>query len=95
VNGYGKRNKKKQPEHFGILIRIAGRIEIMDDLTGLEELHKTIADASEQLATFISCGNSGEVAIPSLIVAAEKTLSELAKWRAGLSGVLAVNEKAH
>jgi hypothetical protein len=67
----------------------------MDDLAGLEELHKTIADASEQLATFISCGNSGEVAIPSLIVAAEKTLSELAKWRAGLSGVLAVNEKAH
>jgi hypothetical protein len=54
----------------------------MDDLAGLEELHKTIADASEQLATFISCGNSGEVAIPSLIVAAEKTLSELAKWRA-------------
>ena len=30
----------------------------MDDLAGLEELHKTIAEASEQLATFISCGNT-------------------------------------
>ena len=66
-----------------------------DDVSGLTELHKTLSDALEVLATFISCGNSGEVAIPSLIEAAEKTLPELARWRAELNGLLVGSEKPH
>jgi hypothetical protein len=59
-----------------------------DDLSGLTDLHKTLDDAADQLAAFIGCGKNGEVATDSLVQEAEKTLSDLTKWRAGLKGAL-------
>ena len=66
-----------------------------DDLSGLTELHKTLTDAAKQLAAFISCGKSGEVAIDSLVQEAEKTLFDLTKWRAGLKGALIGTSNPH
>jgi hypothetical protein len=59
------------------------------NMAGLADLHESLVDASEQLAAFISTGKSGEVAIDSLIRAADKTLVDLTAWRRGLKGVLA------
>jgi len=52
------------------------------DLAGLRDLHKTLDDATEALAAFISVARSGEVAPDSLMEAADKTVDELAQWRA-------------
>ena len=53
-----------------------------DDLAGLSALHKTLDDATEALAAFISITRSGERAPQSLIEAADKTVEGLAEWRA-------------
>ena len=52
-----------------------------DDFTGLADLRKTLADATEVLAAFISTGRSDELPIASLMQAAEKTLPDLYEWR--------------
>ena len=70
-------------------------MEFDQDLAGLSELHKTLADASEQLAAFISCGKSEEVAIDSLVKAADQTLADLTKWRGGLQSALLGASKPH
>ena len=53
-----------------------------NDLAGLSALHKTLDDATEALAAFISITKSGEAPPASLIEVADKTVDELAEWRA-------------
>ena len=48
-----------------------------EDLTGLAELHKTLEDASQVIAAFISIGRSGEAPIDSLLTAADQALVDL------------------
>ena len=59
-----------------------------NDFSGLAELQKTLADATEVLAAFISTGRSDEQPIASLIEAAEKSLADLTGWHDSLKGVL-------
>ena len=51
-------------------------------LSGLHNLHKTLDDATEVLAAFISVTRSNEKAPDSLMEAADKAVNELAEWRA-------------
>ena len=53
-----------------------------DDLASLSVLHKTLDDAAETLAAFISVARSGETPPDSLMEAADKTVERLAEWRA-------------
>ena len=52
------------------------------DMAGLSASHKTLNDATEALATFISITRSYETPPESLIEAANKTVDDLAEWRA-------------
>ena len=52
-----------------------------EDFSGLAELQKTLVDATEVMAAFISTGRSEELPIASLIEAAEKTSPDLQEWR--------------
>ena len=60
------------------------------EMAGLSELHQSLADASEVIAAFISTEKGGEKPPDSLMEAAEKTLSDLTKWRSGLKEALSV-----
>ena len=53
-----------------------------DDLEGLRDLRKTLDDATEAIAAFISVAKSGETPPDSLMEAADKTVEGLAEWRA-------------
>ena len=59
-----------------------------DDLAGLSALHKTLDDATEALAAFISVAKSGETPPDSLMEAADKTVEDLAEWRARIKEVV-------
>ena len=54
---------------------------LSDDIPNLRELHKTLVDASEVMAAFVSTARSGEEPIKSLVAAADKSVDELAEWR--------------
>ena len=58
------------------------------DMANLAELQRTLANATEVLAAFISTGRSDEQPIASLIEAAEKSLADLTGWHDSLKGVL-------
>ena len=51
-----------------------------DDLAGLRDLHKTIDDATEVLAAFLSAAASAELSSEALINAAHKICGDLAEW---------------
>ena len=51
-------------------------------LPGFHDLHKTLDDATEVIAAFISVTRSDEKAPESLMEAADKTVDELVEWRA-------------
>ena len=53
-------------------------------LPGLHPLYKTLDDATEVIAAFISVTRSDEKAPDSLMEAADKTADALAEWRAKL-----------
>ena len=53
----------------------------------LPDLQKTIANATEILAAFISLGRSDELPIVSLMEAAEKTLPDLHEWRKTIEAI--------
>ena len=57
-------------------------------LPGLHNLHKTLDDATEVIAAFISVARSDEKAPDSLMEAAHKTVDDLAEWRAKLNEVV-------
>ena len=62
-------------------------------MANLADLRKTLADATEILAAFISTGRSDELPIASLLEAAEKTLPELHEWRKTIEAVVDMNER--
>ncbi len=63
------------------------------EIPGLPDLQKTISDATEVLAAFISTGRSDELPIASLIEAAEKTLPDLHEWRKTINAVVDMVER--
>jgi len=60
-----------------------------DDFSNLTDLRKTLLDATEVLAAFISTGRSDEPPIANLMEVAEKSLADLTGWHDSLKGVLA------
>ena len=61
-------------------------------LPGLHNLHKTLDDATEVIAAFISVTRSDETAPDSLMEAADKAVNELAEWRAKLKEAMGAPE---
>ena len=57
-------------------------------LLGFHDLHKTLDDATEVIAAFISVARSGEAPPDSLMEAADKTVEDLAEWRARIKEVV-------
>ena len=64
-----------------------------DDFSNLNDLRKTLADATEVLAAFISTGRSDEQPIASLMEAAEKTLPDLHEWRKTIEAAVDMVER--
>jgi hypothetical protein len=65
-------------------------------MMGLSDIHTTLADAAEMNAAFIGATNSEEIPVGSLMEAADKTLTDLVKWRSGLKGFLSqAGEQRH
>ena len=62
------------------------------DYPGLRGLHKTLDDATEALAAFISAARSGEAPPGSLMEAADKAVDELAEWRARIKEAVVAPE---
>ena len=65
----------------------------VQDMTNLADLQRTLADATEELAAFISTGRSDELPIASLMQAAEKTLPDLHEWRKTIEAVVDIFER--
>ena len=65
------------------------------DYLGLRGLHKTLDDATEALAAFVSAAKSGEAPNDSLIEAADKAVDELAEWRETLRNLNALDAGGH
>jgi hypothetical protein len=63
-----------------------------DELAGLRDLHKTIGDASEVLAAFLSAAASAELPTTMLMDAAHKTIGDLAEWRETLKEIVRRDE---
>jgi len=57
-------------------------------MSNLADLQRTLLDATEVLAAFISTGRSDEQPIASLIEAAEKTLPDIHEWRKTIEAVV-------
>ena len=57
------------------------------EIPGLPDLQKTISDATEVLAAFISTARSNELPIASLMEAADKILPALHEWRKTIEAV--------
>ena len=55
--------------------------------SGLLNLYRTLDDGTEVLGAFLSVTRSGEKVLASLMQAADKTVLDLAAWRAALKGV--------
>ncbi len=64
-----------------------------EDFSNLVDLRKTLADATEVMAAFISTGRSDERPIASLMEAAEKTLPDLHEWRKTIETVVDMVER--
>jgi hypothetical protein len=58
-----------------------------DDLAGLRDLHKTIDDATEVLAAFLSAAASAEIPNEALIDAAHLIVGDLVEWRETLKEI--------
>ena len=54
---------------------------INQEMSNLADLKRTLSNATEALAAFISTARSDERPIASLIEAAEKALPDLHEWR--------------
>lgn len=66
-----------------------------DDLAGLRDLHKTIDDATEVLAAFLSAAASAALPSEALVDAAHKTCGDLAEWRETLKEITRRDEYGH
>ena len=63
------------------------------EMTNLADLRKSLLDAAEIIAAFISTGRSDEQPIASLMEAAEKTLPDLHEWRKTIGAVVDMVER--
>ena len=52
-----------------------------DETQNLQDLHQTLADASELMAAFVGCAKGSEQPPELMIEVASKTRLELAEWR--------------
>ena len=66
--------------------------EIDQSVAGLRGLHKTLDDATDVQAAFISVSRSGEAPPDSLMEAAAKAVDELAEWRARIKEAVETTE---
>ena len=69
-----------------------------DDLAGLRDLHKTIDDAIEIIAAFLTAAASAEIPDEAVIDAAHETVGNLVEWRETLKEIAQRDEggqKAH
>ena len=64
-----------------------------NELSGLPDLQKTIADATALLAAFIGVGRSDELPIASLMEAAQKTLPDINEWRKTIQALTDIVER--
>lgn len=60
------------------------------DTPNLEDLHRTLVDASEIMAAFVSMAMSDEKPLASVVEAASKNVSELAGWRSTLKELVEI-----
>ena len=60
-----------------------------ESFEGLGELHRTLDDATEILALFVSLSVGQEAPPVSMMEAAGDTIDRLASWRASIGAVLA------
>ena len=67
----------------------------MDDINNIEALQKTLGEASEIIAAFISVTNSNEQPLDSLMQAAEKSLNELVVWQNTVEAIVEVVEQGN
>ena len=71
---------------------------MQSDTPNLEDLHRTLADASEIMAAFLSMPRSDEKPLHSVVEAADQNVQELAEWRAmmkELSSSLGCKTRVH
>jgi hypothetical protein len=55
-----------------------------DELAGVRDLHKTLDEAIEVLAAFLSAAASTEMPPESLVTTAHQVIGDLTEWRATL-----------
>lgn len=55
-----------------------------DELAGVRDLHKTLDEAIEVLAAFLSAAASTEIPQESLVATAHQVIGDLTEWRATL-----------
>jgi len=65
----------------------------VQEMVNLADLQRTLADATEVLAAFISTGRSDGQPIDSLMEAAEKTLPDLHKWQKTIEEVVDIFDR--
>jgi hypothetical protein len=65
----------------------------MEEVSSFTDIHKTLTDATEILAAFISVGRSDEVPPESLLQAAEQAMPNLANWRRSFRELLDMAER--
>ena len=66
-----------------------------DDLAGLRDLHKTIDDATEVLAAFLSAAASAQLPSEALVDAAHETCGDLTEWRETLKEITQRDDGRH
>lgn len=59
-----------------------------DEFSGLHDVHGVMRDSAEILAALIGSIRGGEPITPELLVAADKSLTELAQWSGKLDALI-------
>ena len=65
----------------------------MDELNNLDDLKRTLSDASEIIAAFISVTKGNEQPPESMLEAADSTLKDLVTWCNTIDGVVDIFER--
>ena len=65
----------------------------MDDINNLKDLKRTLRNASEVIAAFISVTKSEEQPLESMLEAADLALKDLVAWRNTIGGIVDIIER--